>query len=394
MRKFTNSFIKFLKRMWPQAPFGLLLIFIGASNILMEALKTQGNNTIYQVLAHVVSISELSREVSLGILGSGVQALLGGVMLITGIGLFWRLRSAWAFSVILLLITVAVEFFSQRSLYVMLLPGLALIALIIWQSRFDHLSLVGSYLMSFIGVLAVFTYGVFGSYLLGNEFHPVIHDLSTSLYFTVVTLSTVGSNIYPASPEAQLFMVSLILGGISIFTTTIVSTARPLLSKQFKANLTGRRTDKKLNAHIILVGDSPFANSAANELTRKNIPFVQVATPKGSPVAEVQSPEQVNPDEEAQLKQAEIISAKMVLIACTDAAKNASLVATAKKLNPKVRVAVAANTLEAIPELKSLQADLVFTPETAGGRLLTDMLLGIPFPKDLQELLELGSPEA
>jgi voltage-gated potassium channel len=244
----TKSLIRFLKRLWPQVPFGLLLLFIGAVNVL-NGLQIQGLNTAYQVLAHVVPISGLSQEVSLGILGSGVQVLLGGLMLITGVGLFWRLRFAWAFSILLLSITMAVEFFSHRPIYNVLLPGLALIALIIWRSRFDHLSLVGSYLMSFIGILAVFAYGIFGSFLLGEEFQPAIRDLYTALYFTVVTLSTVGSNIYPATPEAKVFMVSLILGGISIFTTTIVTTVGPLLSKQIKPILSGRKVRMKTDAH-------------------------------------------------------------------------------------------------------------------------------------------------
>lgn len=384
-----TSIIRFLKRVWPQAPFGLVMIFIGASNIFTRSLQPHGNSTVYQVLAHLVPISELSREVSLGILGSGVQVLLGAVIVITGIGLFWRLRSAWAFSIILLVITIAVEYFSHRTLPNLLLPGLALVALIVWQSRFDRLSSIGSFLMSFVGVLAVFAYGVFGAYLLGNEFNPPIHDLSTALYFTVVTLSTVGSYIYPASAEGQLFMVTLILGGISIFTTTIVSTARPIISKKFRSNGQTKKTDKKTDG-IILAGDSSFADSVAEELTRRNILFARVKIPERRQEAEQLPVSNNDSVEESQLSLAEIHSAKIILIAYEDDATSISMATTAKRLNTNIKMAAAVHFPDTLEKLLPLQADLVFTLEAAGTKIVTDWILGNPFPKGLQELFRNG----
>jgi voltage-gated potassium channel len=379
--------MRYLKRLWPQVPFGLLLLFIGAVNVL-NGLQIQGLKTAYQVLAHVAPISELGQEVSLGILGSGVQVLLGGLMLITGVGLFWRLRSAWAFSILLLFITVAVESFSHRPIYEVLLPGLALIALIIWQSRFDHLSVVGSYLMSFIGILAVFAYGILGAYLLGEEFQPAIHDLYTALYFTVVTLSTVGSNIYPATPEAKLFMVSLILGGISIFTTTIVTTVGPLLYKQIKPILPGRKAKMKNDGHVILIGASSFARSLALELVNHNINFVHVIAPESVPPLLEQPIVRGNPGDETVLKQAGILSARMVIIAGEDDAENASAAQTAKKVNRNASVVIIANSSQAVQQFSSVHADLVFIPAAVGVRLLTNLIRGGSIPKELQDLFE------
>ncbi|MDE1977014.1 MAG: hypothetical protein KGI84_07135 [Elusimicrobia bacterium] len=140
-----------LARMWPQAPIGLLLLFTGGANIF-AGLKIYGLTAAYQMLVHVAPLSRLNQEVSLAILGRGVQVLLGAGMAVAGIGSFWRLRSAWAFSVLLLSAAAAVDLCSHRSIYSMLPLWLSLAALVIWHSRFERLSLVGAYLMSFMSL--------------------------------------------------------------------------------------------------------------------------------------------------------------------------------------------------------------------------------------------------
>jgi voltage-gated potassium channel len=383
----TSSLFRSLKRAWPQVPLGLLLLFTGAANAL-TGLQIHGFNIVYQILANVTPLSELNQEVSLGVLGSGVQVLLGVGILATSIGLFWQLRSAWAYSILFLIIALAVDFFSHRSIYDLLLPGLALVALIIWESRFDHRSQIGGYLMSFIGVLAVFAYGVFGSLLLGGMFQPSIHDPYTALYFTVVTLSTVGSKIYPAAPEAEIFMVTLILGGISIFTTTIVTTLGPLLSNQVNPILSGRKFKLEANARVVLTGASSFARSIALELASHKINFVQVVASEDLPPLSEQPTVRGDPSDEAVLKQAGVLYANAVVVAGEDDSANASAATTAKKLNRDAHVIVVASSLQAISRLRSAQADLIFAPTAVAARLLTNLIRGASIPRELQDLFE------
>jgi voltage-gated potassium channel len=385
-RRWLSSLLPWLKRAWPQVPLGLLLVFVGAVNVL-TGLQSQGFSPAYQILARAILRSELSQEVSLGILGSGVQVLLGGGMLVTGMGLLWRLRSAWAFSILLLVIAIAVDLFGQRPVYSVLLPGLALVALISWQSRFSRRSLIGSYLISLIGLLAVLAYGVFGSLLLGSRFQPSIHDLYTALYFTVVTLSTVGSNIYPATPEARIFMVTLILGGISIFTTTIVATLGPLLSSQITPILSGKKVKTGPSDHVILIGTSSFSSSVALELASHGIGFVQVVAPEDAPPLRERPVVRGDLGDEV-LKQAGILSAHTVVIAGEDDATNAAAARTAKKLNQTARVIVVAGSSQAISRLRLARADLVFAPTVVGARLVTNLIRGNSIPRELQDLFE------
>ncbi len=231
-------------RMWPQVPIGTLMICTGAANIVM-GLKVQALSAAYQqAIAQVVPLSRMTAVADLGMLGNGLQAILGAGMLATGIALFWRLRSAWAFSILLLLAVLGVDLRTHLPTFNKMLPPLlSLLSLIAWRHRFERQSLAGAYLMSFLGLATAITYGVLGSLLLGGGFSPRIDDLTTALYFTIGTLSTAGSDIYPATTETKLFVVSLIIGGLSIFTTTLMTTLVPLLSERLKPAILKKKTE-------------------------------------------------------------------------------------------------------------------------------------------------------
>jgi voltage-gated potassium channel len=158
-----------------------------------------------------------------------------------------------------------------------------------------------------------------------------------------VYYSTVGSNIYPAAPEAQVFMVTLILGGISIFTTTIVTTLGPLLSSQINPILSGKKVKIEPSDHVILVGTSSFSSSVALELASHGIGFVQVIAPEDAPPLSEQPVVRGDPSDRV-LKQAGILSAHTVVVAGEDDAANASASLAAKKLNRNARVVVVASS--------------------------------------------------
>ncbi len=228
-----------LAKMWPHLPIGLLLLLTGVTNI-MTGLGVREFGAAYRNIVQVGPLSQLSQEFSLGMVGKGTQTLLGAGMLATGLGLFWRLRAAWVFSTLLLLAALGLDLASRRPFHDMLAPGLSLAALAAWNARFDRQTLIGAYLMSFAGLIGVLAYGVLGALLLGDRFKPPIRDLTTALYFAVTTLSTAGSDIYPTTAKAKLFVVSLVLGGFGIFTTTLVTTLGPLLSDRLKPVLMRR----------------------------------------------------------------------------------------------------------------------------------------------------------
>ena len=388
-RTATSSLTRWLQKVWPQVPLGLFLFFVGAVNILI-GIQSRAFSPVFQILARATSLTELSQEASLGILGSGVQVLLGAGLLLTGIGLLWRLRSAWAFSILLLAIAIVLDLFNRRDLNGALLSGLALVALVIWEKRFSRRSLIGGYLMSLIGLLAVFAYGVLGSLLLGGSFMPGIRDIYTALYFTVVTLSTVGSNIYPATSEAQLFMVTLILGGISIFTTTIVTTLGPLLSNQISPILAGKNVRKDSSGQVILIGAGLFAERFARELSSYGINFAQVVATEERPPSGEHPIVRGDAGSDEVLDQAGISSATAVVIVGESTADKIAAAQSVKRLNPNARLVLVGRSDEALTQFSSIPADLIFLPEAVAARTLVSLLMGVSVPKELRDIIKLN----
>ena len=74
-----------------------------------------------------------------------------------------------------------------------------------------------------LAIVLVLAYGTLGSYALGgNNFNVKIGSVSESLYFTVVTISTVGyGDIYPVTTLGRYFTIVLIISGLSIFLSAV-----------------------------------------------------------------------------------------------------------------------------------------------------------------------------
>jgi hypothetical protein len=79
----------------------LVLALVGVLNIL-EGLKLP--LTAVQRIRALQGLGE-----SLSALGGTAQVILGLMLVVAGMGLFWRLVSAWTFAFLLLVITVGVN---------------------------------------------------------------------------------------------------------------------------------------------------------------------------------------------------------------------------------------------------------------------------------------------
>ncbi len=330
---------------------------------------------------------ELSGQVSLSALGSGAQIILGAGLFLSGLGLFWKLRVAWVFAMLLLAITVGVNAAKEHFGGALIVPGIAFLLLVGSRRHFLRQTLIGGTLVSLIGVFAVFAYGTFGIYLLGNQFEPQIKSLLTALYFTVETLSTVGYGDYhPVTPFAQGYVITLIVFGLSVFATAIFSVVGPALSGRLDRllNPSGDHVVKK--NHVIVVGAGTLARNTAQELLRRNIPFVQVVGPGESPPLEDEAAVSGEVGNDETLRKAGVAHARMVVAANDDDGENAFASLAAKDINPEVCVIAVAGRRSAMHRLRLARADMVFAPTEVGSRLLANLVEGEELPEQFLDL--------
>lgn len=385
MARMDRTVLRVGRAIWPQVPLALILFAAGAVNVLtgFEA----------QHFLHLASgaLPALSQQVSLGALGNGAQIILGIGLAVTGIGLLWRVRVAWTFAVLLLLITLAVNVAKQHFGGALILPGVILLLLLVLQRHFWRRTLLGNSLASVVSLVAVIAYGTFGLYLLGSQFEPRITTLLSALYFLVETLSTTGYGDYhPVTPLAQGFMITVWLFGLSVFATAVVSIAGPALANHLSRIFTpggGRRMHKD---HVILVGEGVIATNTAHELARRNIPFLQLVGANEQPPMADQPVVCGDASDDKVLLKAGIDKARMLIAAEEDDGENAFISLAAKDINPTLKVLVVASSQRSIRRMMLARADMVFAPAEVGSRLLANLVEGEELPEQFTDLLKRG----
>lgn len=370
--------------LWPQVPLAAVLILDGLLNIV------GGLKLPIKVIGTINELTAVAK--SLSVLGSTMQAILGLLLVVAGVGLLWRLVSAWTLSVLLLVVILGINI-AQASWGVNFAVGILLLgALFFTRHRFSRRTAFASLVLSLSSIVAVLLYGVVGSYLLGTGFNPPITDFQTAAYFAITTLSTIGfGDIVPRTPEARWFVVSLLVIGLGVFASAIATVLGPKLSSELNRLFNPREKIMDLRDHVILVGDGSIARNTADELTLRGVEFVHVLI--ASPPVE-QTVERVvigDATNEAVLRQAGIEQARMVIAARDNDGDNAFIALGAKDLNPKIRVLAVASSAQAIRRLKLARADLVFSPAAVGSRLVADLVEGTQIEPAYQDLLE-GHP--
>ncbi len=373
-----------LRSVFPHWPLALLLMGSGAVNILAGFRLPIG------LLGRLGPVATLSG--SLAVLGSNTQILLGLGQIVVGVGLFWRLQAAWAFAVLLLVVTVGVDLLRAQTGVALVLPAAMLLLLLLARRYFGRQIILANYLISLVGIVAILAYGTFGTYLLGPGFHPPIHHLTTAFYFAIETLSTVGfGDIVPVDPETRMFAVSLIVVGLSIFATAIATAVGPAISRELNRIFTPGEKPVKPENHVILFGEGAIARNTARELAQRDIAFVQVVDPRSEPPMPDHPVVRGDPSDDAVLEEAGIGAARMVIAARDDDGDNAFIALAAKDLNPRVHVLAVATSARSIRRLKLARADLVFAPAVVGSRLLANLVEGGAIPPEFHDLLE-GRP--
>jgi voltage-gated potassium channel len=328
----------------------------------------------------VVGLLEIPRLV----LGVGLQVI--------ALGLILKARIAWAFSLVLLIGvgTFAIMGDSGRAglgIYTLVL----VIALIAYWRRFDRASVTAGSLFALVSMLSLLIYAVFGTLYLGNEFNPPITDATTALYFSIVSMSTVGyGDITPHTGTARLFTASIIIQGITIFATSISAIAGPVIGGNLKRLVKGRFSTAMRKNHIIIAGATPLAMSVYDGLRRRG-DEVTVIVPPGVPQEYPAATDLIEGDPSSVdvLHNAGVTRARYVLALRDDDAENAFIVLAAKEAcgeNGAKTVALV-NTSKHLEKIRRVNPDLVFSVQLLGAELLARAINGEPM--DSQSITDL-----
>lgn len=331
-------------------------------------------------IMRVVGLLEIPRLV----LGVGLQVI--------ALGLILKARIAWAFSLVMLIGigTFAILGDGGRAglgIYTLVL----VIALVAYWRRFDRASVTAGSLFALVSVLSLMIYAVFGTLYLGNEFNPPILDAGTALYFSIVSMSTVGyGDIVPHSGTARLFTASIIILGITVFATSVSAIAGPVIGGNLKRLVKGRFSSAMRKNHIIIAGVTPLALSVYQGLRSRN-EEVTVIVPTGMAHDYPAAADLIEGDPSSVdvLHVAGIARARYVLALRDDDAENAFIVLAAKEATGAdgAKTVALVNTSKHLEKIRRVQPDLVFSVQLLGAEMLTRAINGEPM--DSQAITDL-----
>jgi voltage-gated potassium channel len=305
--------------------------------------------------------------------------LIGGGLVVIAIGLLWRSRIAWAMALLLLITGAASAWIATDALGPLLTYFILISAGLVFAWRhFDRSSVTASTLFALTSILMALTYGVFGSYYLGAGFKPHISDLVTALYFSIITMSTVGyGDITPQTTETKLFVISITVLGIAIFATSLTAVIAPLLSNSLKKIVSNRGKKMKREDHFVVIGNTPLAVNVWRELAKRGRSVTRILRTMPSD-GDLEGADVVvgDPSNAKILRDAGAHHAEAVLAMLDDDAENAFVILAVKELGGPARSIAAINNAAYEQRIKLVQPDMTIAPQILGGELLAMMLSG------------------
>ncbi|MGO8719570.1 MAG: voltage-gated potassium channel protein [Acidobacteriaceae bacterium] len=306
--------------------------------------------------------------------------LIGGGMFTMALGLLWRSRLAWVMAVLLAVTAVVNTVFTGHAHGNFLLAYFAFVLatlLLAWR-QFDRSSIAASTLFALTSVAMLLMYATFGSYYLGVQFKPRITDLVSAFYYALVTMSTVGyGDIVPATPQARLFALSVIVLGVAVFATSLTAVIAPLVGQSLQRIVNRKGTGMKRENHFVVIGNTPLAINTWRELAKRGRPVTRILR-EAPEEGEAKDVDIVvgDPSMIEVLREAGAHRAEAVLAMLADDSENAFAVLAVKELGGTAKTVAAVNDARHLGRVKLVQPDVVIAPQVLGGELAAMLLSG------------------
>ncbi len=386
--------MRFVQRWFPHVPLALA-IGIGG---LLQLLPAFGSlQHLISVLPGPVSdLGGLSADFKVLAIRGVSQELVGGLLTLLSIGLLWRSRLAWVMTLLITAASLALQIFlhPEPNNALIAYSVFLLVALALTRRSFYRASLTIGTLFALVGILLTLGYGVLGSYVLGKGFSPGIGNFGSALYFTIVTMSTVGyGDITPHTDDARLFTMSLILLGLVVFATSLTTIAGPVINKRMMDLLQPRKKHMKRNNHIIIAGQSSLARNLVKSLETRGMQVTAIWS--SVPQAGIEPPGDLvvgDATNSEVLEEAGVRQARAVLALQDSDSDNAFVSLAAKDVNPAVRTLLAVNDAHNMDRMRRVKPDAVLALPVIGAELVAMALSGEEIKTDhlLDQLLRLA----
>ena len=358
---------------FPHIPLALAVGIAGALALLPAIQKYTDEYLHLQLNGLFDALHPLAAGVPELILRGVPTAIIGALQVFIAIGLLLGSRLAWISAVLITAAQLALAIgYSHQHLFSTPVLYLAVLLLALSASghAFRRSSLAAGTLFAVAATSLLLVYGTLGSLILGQGFAPPILTLPQAMYFTVVTMSTVGyGDILPKSDDSRLFVISLIVVGLSVFLTSITAVVGPIVQGRLSRILEPRRRRMKHVNHFIICGEGPLARNTARELLARDQSVVAIVEDEDLAFGEAEMIIGDATDLDL-LRKAGAETAQAVLAHSDDDAENAFVILALRELTTAAKKVAAVGNRKNLERVRRVQPDMILAPNVFGGEVL------------------------
>ena len=225
---------------------------------------------------------------------------------------------------------------------------------------------------AFSAVLTVLLIGTVG-FSLTEPWDPWM-----SLYFTLVTVTTVGYGDYGLTLAGQRFATVLLLGGIGVATYSFGQIVTAAIDYQQSWRSRMSRQIERMADHVIVCGLGRIGMTVCARLEDANVAFVGVDTDEAAVHrAEERGWMAVVGDatDDDVLRRLAACTARGLACVTDSDTENIVITLSARELNPGLVIISRADQEDTVRKIKLAGASHVISPVQSGGHLIADTIL-------------------
>ncbi|GAB5496509.1 MAG: potassium channel protein [Phycisphaerales bacterium] len=191
-----------------------------------------------------------------------------------------------------------------------------------------------------------------------------------SLFFTLVTLTTVGYGDYGLSPQGERFTAILMVGGIATISFTFSQVLQRILTKISQPEVRMRELARQCQDHVVLCGLGRTGLRIADRLEESGVQIVGIDSDE-SRVENLRERGMIaitgDATSDETLERAGLANARAVAVATASDSANAMICLSARAIAPDTPIVARAEAESSICKLQRAGATEVLSPSSYGG---------------------------
>lgn len=191
-----------------------------------------------------------------------------------------------------------------------------------------------------------------------------------AIYFTLITITTVGFDDAGISEAGQKFAALLLVFGIGTATWTLSTVVQFAVTYQFEWKCRIMKMINRTSDHILICGFGRIGRTICAELAESNIPCVVIDRDENRVEEAIECGYMAiegDTTSESVLLSAGLDRARAIVCATSSDAENVFITLTAREINPGAMIASRANSESSARRMENAGASLVVSPFLTAG---------------------------